>query len=1140
MADGLVIKHPTTGQVIFNSATVTSHVRATVETNGGAGSLTIPELVRGAPFIIQALPSTNADDTSESYNMVNLSISGDQLTWSDASGPMRVVIGSRAIGSGAGSTAYAGLVVRRDGGVVQVSSNDYTMQLSSYGSLILTPGSALGYQQMTYGSVTVAGVNPVLAFRAQDGRRINMHRITRSGGQTTFFFRSPSSNPVGLIYWAFDTAKEGSLYDTDAALVLKDESGVKAFDSRAHVLNIVDVVTQPNPTGFPPDDDDFRDLIDLSSMQAISTPAGRTYAVIQATPSHIDARYVYYIGTDIYGEPIVGGSLRDIYFSTAQFSASGEVYVGFAQFYGNSSYKGIEVLRVRGDARHTIIDVTNLPSAAMPNPSALAVSVSASSRDVSVLAVGPATTQTQAVTASASGGTGQYSYQWQFVSGDAAVAAFGSTTGASFRTQSANQSAGVLRGVWRARVTDSNGLVGYSGNVTFTHNVTAADVTAENLSPGSLAYTTNNPDGWAQTPSMQIKGTNAPVTLRVERYDVGDTIKNMDRLYMEVHRSPNGVDQWEKVGTIQAKTAGYQYIDFEINPGWWFVYSIFAQTDNGRRQSDVRMVVYNMTGNQTLSDVTQRLIVDADNNHSLPDYSLDPIDWENISGSDSRNDYSLSNSYRQLNGINRTVNIRATITNVTGNLSAGSRLEMFVSGTMRHHSTTLNNGAWAGADFSPGEYLCFVTRAVSSDGQTRSGSYTVEVRNQTTGQVIDTFTVNMTVAGADTTPDAINLTSLSINTNSEYGRVESPTYQVTGINRTITLGLERYNLSNNRTDSLWCDLWFGPNASSMTNFRNMDLLDTSDWRYINFDVQNGWCFRYAITEARTNGGRKTCNFDMALWNRTNGALMTQVPHSVVVDADNNYTPPDQVLDAISIQNFAPNSAAESATGVPRVFQITGINQRVDLRLSRWNTVNNGNVTENSIRVRTANQNNGAWESDWGTLTGNGDLDFYVFNGQWVEISIRLTTNSGRATGYYDAAIRNQSTGGNTIATFNMNGTVDNDNNYNLPSFNASLSPTWISGSAFADNPFRPATASAGTNLTVNGASGSYTVAAEFRYQNGGEPTATVSTAGVTVQYSSASWSYLTGQVRLQVRDSAGRVTYTNWVDYELQIDSLEV
>ena len=152
---------------------------------------------------------------------------------------------------------------------------------------------------------------------------------------------------------------------------------------------------------------------------------------------------------------------------------------------------------------------------------------------------------------------------------------------------------------------------------------------------------------------------------------------------------------------------------------------------------------------------------------------------------------------------------------------------------------------------------------------------------------------------------------------------------------------------------------------------------------------------------------------------------------------------DVTPEPFSITNFAPNSAAEVAYGTPRVFQITGINQAISLRLARSASSSSSNITLNQLKLRTGPSSSGPW-SDVGILYGNGQIDFTASNGAWFELTIEIRTQAGRGTAQYNAEITNQSAGGTSLAAFNFNGVVDNDNNYNVVDTTPDLITNWPS------------------------------------------------------------------------------------------------
>ena len=87
----LVLKNPSTGQVVFNSETVTVHIRGSFVSTPAAGSVTIPGLSSvGTPFVLSAIP-VNAGVS----DFPTFTISGDTVSWGTNQIACRVLMASR-------------------------------------------------------------------------------------------------------------------------------------------------------------------------------------------------------------------------------------------------------------------------------------------------------------------------------------------------------------------------------------------------------------------------------------------------------------------------------------------------------------------------------------------------------------------------------------------------------------------------------------------------------------------------------------------------------------------------------------------------------------------------------------------------------------------------------------------------------------------------------------------------------------------------------------------------------------------------------------------------------------------------------------------------------------------------------------
>src|SRR5690606_18844719 len=108
-----------------------------------------------------------------------------------------------------------------EAGHVQALGKDaFGLGLVTHGAITLVSDNQTHPQPMVVGQVTVAGVNPVLAFKAH--QQVNVYAAGLSGGNFTFYFRAQSSAALGLQYWVFDTAgravRDPTLADVEAAI----------------------------------------------------------------------------------------------------------------------------------------------------------------------------------------------------------------------------------------------------------------------------------------------------------------------------------------------------------------------------------------------------------------------------------------------------------------------------------------------------------------------------------------------------------------------------------------------------------------------------------------------------------------------------------------------------------------------------------------------------------------------------------------------------------------------------------------------------------------------------------------------------------------------------------------------------------
>ncbi|WAC59619.1 beta strand repeat-containing protein [Brevundimonas sp. SL130] len=467
---------------------------------------------------------------------------------------------------------------------------------------------------------------------------------------------------------------------------------------------------------------------------------------------------------------------------------------------------------------------------------------------------------------------------------------------------------------------------------------------------------------------------------------------------------------------------------YRINGGAW---ATTAGTVSAGQTVQVQVQAPSAGGANQTATLNVGGVTDTFQVTTAADYTLDALDWSNISGTSSSTNFVTGGTALPLNGVNSNVTLRGTITNLSGNLSAGSRLEMWVNGVMRYHSTNLGNGSWPGGEFAPGETVQFVARAVSADGAQRLGSYTVTVQNLTTGQTIDTFTVAQTAAAPDYTPEVFNdFTDQNAVTNDPtiwFG----PAQTVTGINQPVTLRVERYNYSGN-----FNEIYVNVYRDSGSGWVHQGSFDprNSGYQYVDFTVNNGDKVHYAV-DARTYEGRKTGTMNMVVWNLSQPGGAAQLSNrtaTMTVDNDNNYNIPDYTLDGISIPTLSVTSNDNAAWTNTAMLTVAGINRPVTLRFTRGNQSDSfaaGSTGTRRLHVFHSTNNGASWIEH--VLTdASAVLDVTVNNGDLIHTRALFETTTGRGQSSFSGYITNLQTGAQ-LAAFNVSGVVDADNNYNI-------------------------------------------------------------------------------------------------------------
>lgn len=794
-----------------------------------------------------------------------------------------------------------------EAGHVQALGKDaFGLGLVTHGAITLVNDGQTHPQPMVVGQVTVAGVNPVLAFKAH--RQVNVYGAASSGGNFTFYFRAQSSAALGLQYWVFDTAgramRDPTLADVEAAIY--DEYGVKTFDLTMHFMRVADVIETPSPPNQVPFG---HGAGTLGESVDVSVPAGRTYAVVQATPFFLNTTYdTGSYGNGQYppelsigdGEPPLGMTWRhqtlESYFSTGGYVDASTIRAGITRFEYWQQWNPASAqphLDMDGECRHLVIDVTGLPSTPLPNPNTPNVAISAATRSVSVQSATNATTDTPAVSITITGGTAPYTVSWVRQSGSTAVAPAGSTTSTSFSTRSTNQAPGTtLSAIYVANVTDAVGATRTSDPVTFTHTVGAVDKTPDPVTLNGMSpSTTNNVLGDTASNAIQITGINAPITLRWERYAPAGSI---DAITVVVQKAASSSGPWADVGSFNPLLSGIRYADVTANNGDWFRYVIRGATTNaGRKVYSFNLTVWNLDlNNQIATDRPVSVTVDSDDNFYAPDPHPNAVDWTDRSILTNEASATSSSTFGQITGINTPITIRVSVSALTGNLSDYR--------TQCHYNppgSSGSGGPWNHVNVKVGEpaeftmtnnqWIYFDCRASTVSGR-RSGSWLTTITNVTTGQVIDTFTTTAVVDDdnnynvADPNPDAMSWPNISWSTNEHYlyGAYNSNGPTVTGINQTIRLRFQFTSASSNTT---WQNLEI-VNHQHQT-YAVIENFQAGSW--VDVDVVNGSTFIIKCSGG-SDSGRRTAGGTVSVTNLTTGAGLGSFTVGITVDADNNY------------------------------------------------------------------------------------------------------------------------------------------------------------------------------------------------------------------------------------------------------------
>ena len=1053
-------------------------------------------------------------------------------------------------------------------GNLQASTDRYTMGLSGHSSLLMTDTGMTHPQPRVRGQIVVSGVNPYVVVYPPQGKAVFIERCQPISGGFRITFGAVSSQPVAFQYWVYDVPSAAFKDPALASMGVQvfDPNFVVTYDAATDTLEpvaLVEIPTPPSQAGATDGSVNY-DRYSLVDLRSVTIPAGRKYGVIFSGFANIQCMQDtgQYASGSGYPNDVpsfdpdgTDGPTGNYQWRRMQLDTlwSGCLIEGDQLFVGNSFIEQFEGwypigqeehLNTIGKSRFMIVDITNLSSTGLPeNPNAPVVNASATERKVSIN--GPTqTTYSPQVTLSISGGAGPYTVKWERVSGSTTVVAYGSSTSTTFQTQVFNQQPSTTHtAIWRARVVSATNVVGYSPEVTFIHEAGAYSV---DLVPDAVSFspiTINSPEpdvAWVGS-ARTITGINQPITLRVERYSYNG---NLDGAMVDVVvRDAAGVEKFNSY--FDAKGTGLAYLDVTVQNGWSVGYYAHAVTNSGRKSATWNMVVWNLSnpgGSVQISSQPVSAVVDNDDNFNIPDdFVPNAVNWSNISGSTNDASFFLGNSDQGFWGINKPIVVRATISNVvkSSNIVASSRLDFQRNGAYVHDTTTLNNGAWTEATFTNGQVGRFFAHVGTSAG-TGTLSYTVTVTNQSTGgTVLDTFTVNQTVDAdnnhnvtptPDFTPNPISLTNQSVVTNEWEGYTAGAFFQIVGINQPITIRITRGATSDSE-NIFTRRLVIGKSTNGGVSYAetNMGALSAP----LDFTATNGdWFFLKGYFN--TNAGRGSASWPVTVSAVEAGVTLGSITVSGTVDNDNNFNVPDYTMDGVSLGAASLYTNDPSGnTSIP-LFQVTGINQPVNLRFTR-SGVGTGMTLEGNIiysRQYIGHTTNGgaSWNTYLLTAAAGQQVNITVNNGDYISYYGYIETSGGRARAAWYTEITN-TTAGQYLGYFNVDGTVDADNNFNVSGPPVvSLSTTYLDpGHEFTDQGVNHSIYVGRVNISIAGGQAPFTYVWERTSGLSGWSVGSYTTYADFSYFARTNYS-TSANYRLKITDAQGRVGYSDIVD----------
>lgn len=248
----------------------------------------------------------------------------------------------------------------------------------------------------------------------------------------------------------------------------------------------------------------------------------------------------------------------------------------------------------------------------------------------------------------------------------------------------------------------------------------------------SGAYSSNGPT---------VAGLSAGIRLRFEVISVTNNLSTSSWTVTNIQGSTH--TNYLTNRTMNVGSSG----EFDVSNGSNLTFKMNASTTSGRRSANGTIRVTNVTTGTILGTFTFSVTVDSNDVHNKN--NPNPVDWANLSLVTNDPTGTTSGSFKQITGITVPITIRVQVSGFSGNLSTWRQnVHYNPSGSTSSGgpwtNTSVTGNGYVDFTITNNQWIYFDSYATTSSGK-RQGSWTTTVTNLTTGQVLDTFTSNITV-----------------------------------------------------------------------------------------------------------------------------------------------------------------------------------------------------------------------------------------------------------------------------------------------------------------------------------------------------------------------------------------------------------